>query len=339
MSKINTEDDIIKVFQSLSSSKPPRNCLGIGDDAAVIRDSDTHAQLVTTDLLVSGVHFLLDRAAPYDLGYKALAVNVSDIAAMGGSPTYAFLSIALRSDLAHSDWVDRFSQGFADAAKRYGVVLLGGDTTRALSDVFINLTLMGVVNLSALKLRSTGRVGDLLCVTGPLGDSRAGLSVVLGELNGDITEDQDLAQLNSLLLQRHYRPTPHLQQGLVLGAAPFVHSMMDLSDGLVTDVKRLAKASGCGARIDLKAIPTSNELKDWCHRLDRLDYEYAAIGGEDYVLLFSLSPDRVADLRALFSEHAFEQFSIIGELTADSETIFSLNDQRVELDAGVFKHF
>jgi thiamine-monophosphate kinase len=331
VSRVKSEEDIIRLFRGLSCAHPSASCLGIGDDAAVIRGSDTHAQLVTTDLLVSGVHFLLDRAAPYDLGYKSLAVNVSDIAAMGGVPTYAFLSIALTSDLAQSEWIDLFSQGFAGAAERYGVELLGGDTTRALSDVFINVTLMGSVNLASLKLRSTGKVGDLLCVTGSLGDSRAGLSVV--------TEDLGLDQLSALLSQRHYRPTAHLQQGIVLGAAPFVHCMMDLSDGLVTDVKRLAEASGCGVRIDLKALPCSKELRDWCARHERLDYEYAAIGGEDYVLMFSLSPDKEAELRALFSEHALEQFSVIGELTTGSETLFALNDQRVVLDAGVFKHF
>jgi thiamine-monophosphate kinase len=115
--------------------------------------------------------------------------------------------------------------------------------------------------------------------------------------------------------------------------------MMDLSDGLVTDVKRLAKASGCGAAIDLKALPCSKELKDWCARHNRSDYEYAAIGGEDYVLLFSVSPSKVEELRALFSEQSLEQFSIIGELTAASETVFTLNDQHVVFDAGIFKHF
>lgn len=331
MSNGKSEEDIITLFKSLCSAQPPASCVGIGDDAAVILGSDTHAQLVTTDLLINGVHFLLDRAAPYDLGFKSLSVNVSDIAAMGGVPTYAFLSIALTAEIARGSWIELFSQGFADAADRYRVALLGGDTTRSISDVFINVTVMGSVNRTSLKLRSTGMIGDLLCVTGPLGDSRAGLSVV--------TEDLALDPISSILLQRHYRPMAHVQQGSVLGSAPFVHCMMDLSDGLVTDVARLAKASGCGATIDLKALPVSNELQDWCARHNRSDYEYAAIGGEDYVLLFSVVPNKVEELRALFSEHSLEQFSIIGELTAGSETIFTLNDHRVAFDAGVFKHF
>lgn len=331
MSTGKSEDEIVELFRNLSCARPTTSCVGIGDDAAVIQISDTHAQLVTADLLTSGVHFLLDKAPPYDLGYKSLSVNVSDIAAMGGVATYAFLSVALTSNIAHGEWITLFSQGFADAAKRYQVTLLGGDTTKAISDVFINVTVLGSVNLASLKLRSTGVAGDLLCVTGSLGDSRAGLAI--------ITEDLVLDSSSSILVQRHHRPTAHLQQGAVLGSAPFVHCMMDLSDGLVTDVKRLAMASGCGAAIDLKALPCSKELTDWCATHDRSDWEYAAIGGEDYVLLFSVSPNRIKELRSLFSEQSLAQFSIIGELTAARETVFALNDQPVVFDAGIFKHF
>ncbi len=258
----------------------PCGVTGIGDDCAVIPQKEGRDTLVTTDLLVEDRHFLLDDISPFDLGWKSAAVNISDIAAMGGRPESAFLSIALPGGTA-PEWVEAFIEGFMELAGRYGVALLGGDTSASPDKLFINITLLGSCAHGSALLRSGAVPGDLVCVTGTLGDSGAGLKLIL---------DHSAAE-NPWLIRRHYRPEPRVQEGIALAGVPGVHSMMDISDGIASDLRHILKASGVGAEVDLRQLPLSPELREICAAKGWDAVELAICGGEDYELLLTVAPE------------------------------------------------
>ena len=269
-----TEFDLIRQLSSRFSV--PDGVIGIGDDCAVIGDT-----LVTTDLLAEGVHFLLDGISPFDLGYKSAAVNISDIAAMGGLPKYAFLSIALPT--VNDGWLAAFSDGFASCCHRYGVTLLGGDTSASAGGIFINVTLMGECPHGTALLRSGARPGDLICVTGTLGDSAAGLRLIQ-EMADQVGHDENV------LLHRHCHPEPRVDEGIALRNCPGVHSMMDISDGIAADLPHILEASGVGATVDFATLPLSEELRRLCASRSWDPVDLALCGGEDYELLFTIAP-------------------------------------------------
>jgi len=274
------EFDLIGRISAQVRSSIPDGVTGIGDDCAVIPQKDGLDTLVTTDLLVEDRHFLLDDIGPFDLGWKSAAVNISDIAAMGGRPESAFLSIALPGRIG-SEWVERFIAGFMDLAGRYGVALLGGDTSASPDKLFINITVLGSCRHGAALKRSGARPGDLVCVTGTLGDSAAGLKLIL-EHSPDAV---------AYLRERHYRPEPRLREGIALAATAGVHSMMDISDGIASDLPHILEASGVGAEIDLRRLPLSQELMDICAVRGWDAAELAVGGGEDYELLLTVAPE------------------------------------------------
>lgn len=260
----------------------PEGVTGIGDDCAVIPQRDGRDTLVSTDMLIEGTHFLRDDIPPYRLGWKSAAVNVSDIAAMGGTPTATFLSVALPPGL-EAGWTDEFLRGFADLSKRFGVALLGGDTTASPDRICINVAVLGECPAGTAHLRSAARPGDLVCVTGTLGDSAAGLKAILG----GVERDADI----QALIERHYLPLPRVTEGLRLAAAPGVHAMMDISDGIGSDLRHILEASGVGAEVFVEAIPLSAALERACARLGWDAAELAVCGGEDYELLFTADPE------------------------------------------------
>ena len=267
----------------ISAATPtPEGITGIGDDCAVIPQKQGLDTLVTTDLLIEGRHFLLQDVSPHDLGWKSAAVNISDIAAMGGRPTSAFLSIALPEGLAESpgaNWIDAFISGFNELCSRFGVSLLGGDTSASDDKLFINVTLLGECPHGQALKRNTARPGDIIYVSGPLGDSGAGLRLIL-----------EGAPRVDYLIRKHYLPVPRVELGLQLAATPGVHAMMDISDGIGSDLRHILDASGTGATVEISRIPLSPELKDACaaHGWDPI--ELATCGGEDYELLFTAAP-------------------------------------------------
>ncbi len=257
--------------------------VGIGDDCAVIPMGENDL-LVTTDMLIEGVHFLRSDATPEQVGYKAVAVNLSDIAAMGGRPVGTFLSIALPKD-AQGEWAERFMAGFAEISRRYGVPLLGGDTTSSLRDVAVNVAVVGTCPHGGAILRSGAKVGDTIFVTGPLGDSGAGLKVLL--------EGAERTPDGECLLGRHYAPTPRLDEGLALAKSGAVHAMMDISDGIASDLRHILHASGVGARVELNVLPTSPQLVRVCADKGWDALELASSSGEDYELLLTASEEIV----------------------------------------------
>lgn len=279
------EFELIGRISAAVHNSIPDGVTGIGDDCAVIPQREGLDTLVTTDLLVEDRHFLLDDIGPFDLGWKSAAVNISDIAAMGGKPESAFLSIALpgRTD---PGWVDAFIAGFMDLAGRHGVALLGGDTSASPDKLFINVTVLGSCPRGAAKKRSEACPGDLIYVTGTLGDSGAGLKLVL-ENSPDIRIQ---GTPEECLVRRHYRPEPRVEEGLVLAATPGVHAMMDISDGIASDIRHILDASKCGAVVDTRLLPLSESLELVAARHGWDAVGLAAGAGEDYELLFTAEP-------------------------------------------------
>jgi thiamine-monophosphate kinase len=255
--------------------------LGIGDDAALL-DSPPDAQLVATvDTLVAGVHFPVG-SPPASIGHRALAVNLSDLAAMGARPAWALLALTMPS--AEEDWLGEFASGFSALARAHGVALVGGNTTSG--PLCISVQLLGHVPRSAALLRSGGKPGDVLFVSGTPGDSTAGLALEQGRLTA-------ASHTAKYLRERFLFPTPRVALGERL--RKFATACIDVSDGLLGDASKLAQASGCGAQIEFESIPVSESLVDAVGNATARTL--ALTGGEDYEVCFTVHPDNVGKLR------------------------------------------
>lgn len=252
--------------------------LGVGDDAAVLRVPVGHELVVTTDTMVAGVHFP-ESALAEDIGHKLLAVNLSDIAAMGAVPRWASLALTLPE--ANEGWLDRFCQGLFALAAIHNVALVGGDTTRG--PLTLSITLHGLVAEGQAIRRNGARVGDAIYVSGCLGDAGLALQHELGNINV-----QGVAEI----LPRLHRPTPRVALGQALHGV--ASAAIDISDGLLADLGHILKASGVGARIDLEALPVSVAVQSITATGD---WSLPLAAGDDYELCFTLSPEREAELQ------------------------------------------
>ena len=258
--------------RAISPSKTPQIDVGVGDDAAVFRVADGHQCVVSSDLLIEGRHFSAD-VAPHALGYKSLAVNLSDLAAMGAMPLGFTLSIGLpRVDEV---WLSEFSNGLFALADEFNCPLIGGDTTQS-DTIVINITIFGQVPTGQAILRSGAQVGDDVWVTGTLGDAAYALSLIQSAANPD-----DLAQV---LRARLELPTPHVALGYALREAGLARSMLDVSDGLAGDLLHILRASNVSARMDCDALPLSSVV---LQLPVAQAWQYAVAGGDDYELCFT----------------------------------------------------
>jgi thiamine-monophosphate kinase len=251
--------------------------LGIGDDAALFKATSGFDQILTCDWFLEGSHFLRDKHPADAVGWKCLARAISDVAAMGGAPRCFLLSLALPA--SHTGlWLDEFLQGMHRAAKRFGCELAGGDTTRR-QDILINVTVVGEVRTRRAVLRSGARPGDILFVSGRLGKAELGLRL--------IRKGKRLANARDPVLRKHLYPEPRLELGRWLAEKQLASAMMDLSDGLSTDLPRLCAASGVGARIEAVKIPSVRMPKTG-HGGKAAGLDLALHGGDDYELLFTV---------------------------------------------------
>lgn len=278
--------------------------IGIGDDCAVIPANGEEDWLVTTDLLTEGVHFLRNAITPWQLGYKSLAVSLSDIAAMGGIPTGSFLSIAIPQDIS-VEYMDYFMDGYRELSKKYRVPLLGGDTTKSEKHLTINVCVHGKCAKGKARMRGMAQLGDLICVTGSLGDSAAGLKLLLEKKGGGASE-------SAFLLRKHHQPEPRLAEGQFLSECSHVHAMIDLSDGIASDLIHVLKASGRQAIVETDRLPLSRELSVVATEYQWDTTSLAVAGGEDYELLFTVSADEFASLNEAFSERFGRPIHYIG---------------------------
>ncbi len=265
---------------------------GIGDDCAVIPLSATKSLVITTDMLVESKHFLLDKISPYELGYKSLAVNISDVAAMGAKPYVSLLSLALSDDISQ-EWTAKFSEGYHDISKQYGIALIGGDTTAApTGGVAISVTAIGVIDNDKIKYRSGASVGDIVAVTAPLGASSMALKLIL-----------EGGEPPKKLLQAHYMPEPMIYQGEWLSKEVGVTAMMDISDGVASDIRHISTLSGCGIEIDIKAVPICEEVDAICKARGWNPESFALSGGEEYSLLITVNSDTFEDIKYRYMNH------------------------------------
>jgi thiamine-monophosphate kinase len=283
------EETIIDLFRA-----PPRDgtavAVGIGDDTAVVNLPSGKNLLLTTDVMTEGVHFTRQATSPEALGYKLAAVNVSDIAAMGGTPLFALLSLSLPPDL-DKPFLRRFRAGLSKGAKKYGFEIVGGDTTSSAAGIFVSLSLLGRLAGRHPLTRTGARPGDILCVTGHLGASSLGLSALL-ERAGSAR-----AGLGGVI-RRHLRPDPPLNWGKTLGRRNLATAAMDLSDGLSTDLNRLCRESGVGAEVYCDDLPVRPFTRRAAALLGRPVLESALHGGEEYELLFTARPAMMEKVEA-----------------------------------------
>jgi len=279
----------------------PAVVLGIGDDAAGILPTPGTLTLVTSDMLLEGVHFDLSFCDPRSLGRKSLAVNLSDLAAMGARPRQFLLSIALPATIS-LEFVDGFVAGVMEQAERFGATLVGGDTCASRGGVAISITALGEQLPGRVVTRGGAAPGDLVCLTGTVGDAAAGLN----ELRKGVRE--------GFLVSRQLDPQPRVEAGVALAEAGLVSAMIDVSDGVLADLTHICELSGVGARLELAQLPLSEEYRAAC---GADPFDLALSGGEDYELLFCVPKGRLAETEALL-ESLELRFSVIGEISQGS---------------------
>jgi thiamine-monophosphate kinase len=294
---------------------PFRRGLGIGDDASVVRQGGTF-QLISTDLLVEDVHFRLADAPLAALAEKALAVNVSDIAAMGGRAQYFYLGLGFPPRLAAAD-LRRFFSGLSRAARRWGVELAGGDYSRS-AQMLIAVTVVG--ESSRPVRRSGARAGDWVGITGPTGESALGLKLLLA------------GETRSPFIRCHQHPQPQCEKGLRLSA--HASAMIDISDGLLLDLSRLLRASGTGAEIDYERIPVAAGFRRKCRQRGFSERDLVLAGGEDYQLLFTIAPRQELRLR-----RTGMAYHLIGRVSARRGLRLRENGRPLRVSRLGFDHF
>lgn len=282
---------------------------GIGDDCAVLPYDDTHYQLVSCDMLNETIHFLLDKITPYQLGYKAVAVSLSDIAAMGGWPTNVVIAMGL-TEAVTVEWWQEFYRGAADICQRYQVNIAGGDTTKSVGGLSINVTALGRVVKEHLRLRSAAQPGDKLFVTGPLGASRAGLELLL--------HPEKAFSGSTSLLQEHLQPEPCCQEAAWLNEScgSALHALNDISDGLLSECSEISQASKTGAVLEYDALPLRSETEKLAESCCLDGRQWALTGGEDYQLVGTLAAEQAEQAAERYHQLSGKRLYFIGEITA-----------------------
>ncbi|UCH35005.1 MAG: thiamine-phosphate kinase [Armatimonadota bacterium] len=305
--------------------------VGPGDDTAAIRPEPGHLLLFTVDAMVEDVHFRRRWMAPNDLGWKAMAQNISDIAAMGGQPTQALVCLSLPGDL-DSQFVDKLYDGLDAAASEYGASIIGGDIVGSTGGVMVSVSLLGEVEEALLMRRSGAQPGDVLMVTGALGDAAAGLRILEAERSpGEDKEDA---------VVKHLRPVPRLNEARILARGGHVTAAIDVSDGLAGDARHIAEESGVGVRLYADRVPIGAACAAAAKRLDVDPLDLALRGGEDYELLVAVRPDEAERLAEFLHHETAVPLTAVGEVVdaEQGETLVRSDGDEMPL-AGAFDHF
>jgi thiamine-monophosphate kinase len=313
MNHFRDEDELVKeIARHFLLSHVQNLRLGIGDDAALWKPKPGFMSILTSDWFLEGSHFLREKHPPESVGWKCLARAASDIAAMGGTPRCFLLNLALPA-AATGNWLKNFLGGLRRAAKSLDCVLAGGDTTHS-KRIFISVTVIGEIREGREVLRSGARPGDLLYVSGTLGEAERGLRL--------LRNSRGQATPKNVVLRKHLYPEPRIALGRWLAERKLATAMMDISDGLSSDLRRLCAASGVGALIDPRALPLPRGVGPESAR------RLALHGGDDYELLFAVAPRKVRLLPARFQKLRLTQ---IGEITVDRSVRIIGDDGKREL--------
>ncbi len=317
-----SESNIIQKIQEMFAANPQ----DMGDDCAVLPFDDETSLLLATDALIEDVHFLRDMVDARDVGYKLVAVNVSDICAMGGEPTSMLLTASFPPNIS-KDWIDDFLKGVREGAVRYQVKLVGGDTTGAPGKIYANIAILGKIETAHIKYRHGAKPGDILCLTGDVGRSKAGLHCLLNKL------------IDPGLVGRHMHPDIPVQPARWLAANPNVTAMMDVSDGLNIDLHKLCDASGIGARIDVAHIPQNTHFRNFCadHGLNPLTT--ALTSGEEYCLLLCINPSVVDQIAKEYEMEFSLPLYQIGTVTEEKKVCYIQDNKPVSLELEDYDHF
>ena len=316
------EFDFIADIRKMFARVPNNNFEGIGDDCAVLPMGD-EVLVFTSDMLNEGVHFLADKSTAYQIGYKSLMVNISDVVAMGAKPVATLLSLALPEE-RFGEWSADFMRGYHAASKKYGVKLVGGDTTKSESGVCVNVTAIGRAPQANVKRRSSAKVGDIVMVTGKLGGSAVGLRDVLS------------GKLTTRNAKIHLMPEARVKEGMWLGEQPEVRAMMDISDGIASDLQHILDESKKSVVVVEKSIPIAKAatLAD------------ALCGGEDYELLLTVDRRKADELAQRFEAKFGKPLYNIGKIVKPNYDVYEIGIEQEGGDVlyssagwGGYRHF
>ncbi len=325
------EDGLIALFGQPGGALGDKVVVANGDDAAAWFVEPRYVSLITTDTLVEGVHFDLSYTPAHAVGQKLLAVSLSDIAAMGARPRYALLSVSFPPNTP-AEIAERIALGARECAKQFGVAIIGGNTTRTSGPIVLASTVIGRAEPHEIVRRRGTHIGDVIFVTGTLGDARGGLHLAK-HAGRPAHSDHRLALFDALIA-----PRPRVEVGRRLAQASLLHAMCDVSDGLGRDLRRLLEPEGLGARLDANLLPISAALRAYAAELGQPAEPWAIAGGEDYELLFTADP---ADERAIIDTCASIAVPVtrIGHVTTDTEIEVIMTDGSVVPAATGFEHF
>jgi thiamine-monophosphate kinase len=308
------EFGLIRRIADLLPSPDSGVVVGIGDDVAVLNAAGPDYLLATCDAQVENVHFVLGNITPYQLGKKTVAVNVSDIAAMGGTPAWALVSLVVPND-THVEFVDELYRGMREQLQEAGAAIVGGNISNIRAEMVIDFFLLGRVARDGVVLRSGARAGDLVMVTGTLGDSRAGLEI------GRRPDLEVTAASRDHVREKHFTPLPRLREGQALAATGKVHAMADVSDGLVSDLRHICRASRVGAEIRSEDLPISREAREVAGASGVDASKWALTGGEDYELLFTVAPEHALEVQGILEETIGTKAHVIGRVVDEARGI------------------
>ena len=309
----------------------PGVTLGIGDDSAAFRPGEGVELLVTCDCMLEGRHYLREFIRPLDLGRRAMAINISDIGAMGGTPLYALLSLGLRSDTTVRD-VEEMYQGFIEELRPFGASVIGGNITKTDHCPFIDVTLIGEAEKDKVMLRSTARVGDAILVTGYPGQAAAGLRMLLEGKEG--MEDHPL-------VRAYNRPNHRAREGYAIGRSGFATSMIDISDGLLGDLGHICEESGVGAELFKEKLPVSGHMINMPQWRGIDIYELIMGDSDDYELIVTCPPENIDKIRDLIAGVSDVPIIEVGSITESTKGIrlVSRDGTKKEIRPSGWDHF
>jgi thiamine-monophosphate kinase len=331
------EFDLIRVLQRRYGTDGLGVVQGIGDDAAVIASKHGRRHLITTDLLTEGIHFDLETATFPDVGFRAAAANLSDIAAMGGTPEYILVSLAI-PEFASALQVEQLYRGLMTACRPHRVRLIGGDISASATGWFLNITLIGSAPADHVLLRSGSKAGDDLYVTGTLGDSRAGLQLLQRSPGRGLRSFP--SRHRRFLMARHLRPTARIREGRWLARGLWATAAIDVSDGLSGDIRHLCEESQLGVDLDLSSLPISPACRAYAVAANQDPQMLALAGGEDYELLFTVPSGQSARFERATRAHRIP-VTRVGRMVASGRGLHMImpSGRRQPLPFVSYEHF